>query len=201
MVEGTPSSGASASPSSSLLLRVQAQDREAWQKLVRLYWRLVYSWCRRRGVPEQDAEDIRQLVFQAVAEKISTFRRDRPGDSFLGWLFGITRNKICDYYRQRPHEVTGRPLDKVPAEESPSDLPELDRDVIRLLRAAVELIRPEFTEQTWRAFWLVTIEEQPVADVAAALGMSRNAVYIAKSRVLHRLQDFRDVICGGGPWA
>jgi RNA polymerase sigma-70 factor (ECF subfamily) len=51
-------------------------------------------------------------------------------------------------------------------------------------------IRSEFTEKTWAAFWRVTIEEQAPADVAAELGMSVGAVYIAKSRVLHSLRQW-----------
>jgi DNA-directed RNA polymerase specialized sigma24 family protein len=40
-----------------------------------------------------DAEDVSQEVFVAAAAGLDTFRRDRPGDTFRGWLRGITRNK------------------------------------------------------------------------------------------------------------
>src|SRR5262245_39471180 len=135
MVGGTHAGGSSVSPSSSLLLRVRAQDRNAWQKLARLYGPLVYSWCRRAGVGQEDATDIGQEVFLAVAQKIGKFRRDRPGDSFRGWLFGITQNKIRDYRRRgaRRHEVTGGPPDEAPAEESPCTPPETARDALSIL--------------------------------------------------------------------
>jgi RNA polymerase sigma-70 factor (ECF subfamily) len=50
------------------------------------------------------------------------------------------------------------------------------------------LIEPEFTPSTWQAFQAVVIEGRKEADVAASLGLSLNAVFIAKSRVLARLR-------------
>jgi RNA polymerase sigma-70 factor (ECF subfamily) len=59
----------------------------------------------------------------------------------------------------------------------------------------VGLIRSEFEERTWRAFWGVAVDDRPAAEVAAELGMSPGAVYIAKSRVLRRLrEEFRDLL-------
>jgi hypothetical protein len=46
-------------PSSSLLLRLTERDPEAWQRFVRLYDPLVYSWCRGRwGLPPADDADL-----------------------------------------------------------------------------------------------------------------------------------------------
>ena len=67
----------------------------------------------------------------------------------------------------------------------------------RLYRRALQLIQTEFVERTWRAFLLLTVEGKPAADVAAELGMSLGAVYIAKSRVLSRLrEEFGEVDIG-----
>jgi RNA polymerase sigma-70 factor (ECF subfamily) len=57
-----------------------------------------------------------------------------------------------------------------------------------VFQRALELIRAEFEETTWQAFWRVSVEDQYPADVAADLGITTNAVYKAKSRVLHRLR-------------
>ena len=74
------SAGGPPSIASSLLLRLKAQDAEAWKRLVRLYGPVVYGWCRRAGLRAEDAEDVGQEVFQAVARNIGSFRRERPGD-------------------------------------------------------------------------------------------------------------------------
>ena len=54
---------------------------------------------------------------------------------------------------------------------------------------ALEMIRGEFEERTWAAFWRTTVEGQAPKDVGLSLSMSPGAVRVAKSRVLHRLRE------------
>jgi RNA polymerase sigma-70 factor, ECF subfamily len=185
--------------SSTLLQRVKAQRPEAWARLADLYGPVVYRWCRQTGVSRDDAPDLVQEVFAAVALHIGGFRHDRPGDSFAAWLRTVTRNKILDYYRSR----RGRPVAQggTDAQERFLQVPELPdaaetsdpQEVNRLLvPAGLELVRAEFEEHTWEAFRRAAILGQPPARVAAELGMSVQAVYKAKSRVLRRLRQELD---------
>jgi hypothetical protein len=57
----------------------------------------------------------------------------------------------------------------------------------QLLHWAMEAVRPDFSEQIWQAFTGVSLENRDPIEVADELGMSRNAVYIAKCRVIRRL--------------
>lgn len=52
----------------------------------------------------------------------------------------------------------------------------------------LELIEPEFRPATWQAFRRVVLDGDKPAQVAAELGISENAVLLAKSRVLSRLR-------------
>jgi RNA polymerase sigma-70 factor, ECF subfamily len=188
--------------SSSLLERVQAQDSQAWQRLVDLYGPLVYHWCRRHRLQAEDMADVFQEVFRAVASHITAFRRDRCGDNFRGWLLTITRNKIHDHFRrqQRQVQATGgsaalQQLAQVPDPvEDQQEAADADQER-DLLRRALHLLRDEFEDRTWQAFWRVTVEGQASADVAADLCLSLNAVYKAKSRVLQRFrQELGDLL-------
>jgi hypothetical protein len=85
-----PTGDANSSVGASLLVRLRAGQAGAWERLVRLYGQTVYVWCRGAGVSEADAADVSQEVFAAVARHITEFRRERPGDSFRGWLWTIT---------------------------------------------------------------------------------------------------------------
>ena len=49
-------------------------------------------------------------------------------------------------------------------------------------------MQAEFQPTTWRAFWECVVADRPGAEVAAELGISVDAVYAAKSRVLRRLR-------------
>jgi RNA polymerase sigma-70 factor (ECF subfamily) len=181
--------------SSGLLCRLKASDQAAWGRLVRLYGRLVYRWCRQAGLQAADAEEVGQEVFQAVIRKIGDFEHHRGGGTFRGWLKTITRNKVCDYRRARPPERNGlAEIEALPAlhgdpADSIRDGPEVDEAEVGLvLRRAVELVRGEFRERTWQAFWRVAVNGADPRAVAADLGMTANAVYLARFRVLRRLR-------------
>jgi RNA polymerase sigma-70 factor (ECF subfamily) len=57
-----------------------------------------------------------------------------------------------------------------------------------LLSRGLDLIRGEFAERTWKAFWGTAVEGRDTQHVAHELGMSPGAVRVAKSRVLQRLR-------------
>jgi RNA polymerase sigma-70 factor (ECF subfamily) len=197
-------SEANASLSASLLQRLRSHDDQAWQRLMVLYGPTVLGWCRRAGLAPEDAEDVRQEVFRAVAQSLSDFRRARPGDSFRGWLWTVTRHKVIDHLRLqagRPRAAGGSSawqlLNEVPEASTPpdSDPHGGSAETKVLYQRALGLLRDSFSERTWRAFWGVSVDGRPAADVAAELGMSVGAVYIAKSRVLRRLRDeFADLL-------
>ena len=63
-----------------------------------------------------------------------------------------------------------------------------DQEMAIIVNKTLDLIRPEFEERTWQAFWRAAVEGQPSAVVAEALEMTPGAVRQAKSRVLHRLR-------------
>jgi RNA polymerase sigma-70 factor, ECF subfamily len=176
----------------SLLERVRLRDEPSWQRLVALYGPLVERWCRGGGAREEDAADLAQEIFLAVAEGLGRFERRGPG-GFRAWVRGIARHKLLDYHRrgQRQPAAAGgstvlQQLHEIPDPQSGSD--EDADEVSGLYRRALDLIRGEFEERTWRAFWLSAVEGRDSPAVAAELGMSCGAVRVAKSRVLARLR-------------
>jgi RNA polymerase sigma-70 factor (ECF subfamily) len=186
----------SGSISSTLLARVQAQRPEAWERLVELYGRSVYRWCRRGGLGPSDAADVVQEVFAAVATSIGGFRRRNGNGSFTAWLATITRNKIHDHYRRRrghaPAVGGSTALEQFQQLPDPTDPSEVEETNRLLSRRGLQLIRAEFENHTWEAFWRTAVDGRAAADVAEDLGMSVAAVYKAKSRVLRRLRQELD---------
>jgi RNA polymerase sigma-70 factor (ECF subfamily) len=57
-----------------------------------------------------------------------------------------------------------------------------------LARRALRLIQGEFTATTWKACWETVVQGRSATDVARELGISENAVYIARCRVLRHLR-------------
>ncbi|MBC8874305.1 MAG: sigma-70 family RNA polymerase sigma factor [Planctomycetes bacterium] len=179
----------------SLLERVRNRDDVAWQRLVDLYSPLVFSLCRRSGLKSEDASDIMQEVFAAIARKIGDFRRDRPGDTFRGWVRIITRNEIRMLFRRikdQAHAVGGTSANVRLQEIAEDPLVESEtadnEERSGLYHRALELIRNEFEEQTWKAAIETIVSGRSSVDVAADLGMTPGAVRQAKYKVLRKLR-------------
>ncbi len=199
MSENQPGEPAGAGRKTPLSLLERARgpvrDEVAWNRLVALYHPLVRFWCGRARVTSADLDDLIQEVFAAVARDLMHFRSDRPGDTFRGWLRGITRNQVLMYYRRNQ----GRPTAEggSDAYQRLQALPELNSDpaegedveMSRLYHQALEQVRGEFQDATWQAFWLSAIEGRQTSALVQELAMSAAAIRQAKSRVLRRIKE------------
>lgn len=176
-----------------LLERIRGGDQDAWHRLFKLYGPLVLHWCEQWGVAGADAEDVRQEVFRSVAGGVDNFKRERPGDTFRGWLRVVTRSKLINHLQrqQKLPEAQGGTdaqlrLQQISDQDHSDDPPE---EMSALYHRALELVRLEFEISTWQAFWRAAVEGQSPAVIAAEMGVSTAAVRKAKSRVLIRLRE------------
>lgn len=182
--------------SSSLMEQLRAHHSQGLPRLICLYAPVVVRWCRRAGVQQADAENVLQQVILAIDRGIADFQQ-HSAYSLHSWIYAITRTKLVDHFRtekKHPPAVGGTDfqdhLQNVPDPnlETDSSLlndPHSDRYVV--IRRAMDLVRGEFESTTWQAFWSVVVDEQSPDEVAETLGITCNAVYLAKSRVKVRL--------------
>jgi len=177
-------------------------DPLAWDQFFQRYWRLIYTSARRRGCSEPTAEEIVQEVVLAVFEQRQAFRYDPSRGRFRDWLAAVVRNTVARQRRQPSQRVRGQGGD---TPDVARDLPSTEPQADALWEAAFEqamlailldIVRREVSPETYQAFELVALNEMPGAKVAQITGLTRNAVYLARKRVLRRLQelgaDYRD---------
>jgi RNA polymerase sigma-70 factor (ECF subfamily) len=182
-------------PASLLQQLRQPQPQQAWTRFVQLYTPLLYHWARRLGLQEPDADDLVQDVLVLLVRKLPEFTYD-CNKSFRSWLRTVTLN--C--WRNRCRRL------ELPRSADPADLDGLSNsaaeDVLSeteyrqwLVGRALDLMQTEFQPTTWKACWECVVSGRAAADVAAELGMSVGAVYVARSRVLSRLrQELADLL-------
>jgi RNA polymerase sigma-70 factor (ECF subfamily) len=180
--------------SASLLVSLkQAGSPAAWSRFVRTYSPMLYTWACRIGLQDADALDLVQDVFTTLLEKLPEFSYDADR-GFREWLWVVTRNKYLERARRRslPIDRSVTP-DGVPGRAATS--PEEDDFRRHLLGQLVPALKDQFQPTTWKAFWESVVEGRPAAEVAAELGLSIDAVYKAKARVVARLHgDLADLI-------
>ncbi len=174
----------------SLLHRLRSASSEDWSEFIALYTPLLYHWARQLGVENDAAADLLQDVFVKLLPELPRFRYD-PNQRFRGWLWTVFKSQWLMRKRQvtRQGQSLGPEildnlgkLDNIPGWEQ-----EEYRDLV--MAPALRLVQAEFHATTWQACWAVTVEERPPAEVADELGMTVNAVYVSRSRVLRRLRE------------
>jgi RNA polymerase sigma-70 factor (ECF subfamily) len=182
--------------SASLLQRLREQpDGDAWRRLVLIYTPLLQQWLFRHGLQASDVDDLIQDVLAVVVRELPGFEHNQRTGAFRCWLRTILANRLRGFWRARQarpqatgDSELGHVLDQL--EDSQSGLSQLwdqehDRHVMAKL---LEQIETEVTPTTWQAFRRVVLDGRDEDAVAAELGLSVNAVFIAKSRVLARLR-------------
>lgn len=173
----------------SLLERLRSPaDADAWARFVHIYTPFLFHWADRHGLQPTDAADLVQEVFAQLLKALPTFAYD-PERSFRAWLFAVVGNKWRELQRKRrPMPVAGNApiLAALPAVEIDFDAAEYRSYIAG---RALALIRREYPEATWKAFWAVVVHGRPAEAVAAEFDMTRNAVYLARGRVLRRLRE------------
>ena len=180
----------------SLLVQLRTGSNHiAWQEFAKLYGPVIYGFARKRGLQDADAADLMQDVMRSVSSAIGRLEYDQSHGTFRGWLFTITRNKIFNFLsarRIRPQgsgdSATNRMLENQPDAEDGSDTWEMEYQR-QLASQAMERIKGDFQENTWRAFWLTAVEGVSAADASKQIGLSTGAIYVAKSRVLAKLKE------------
>lgn len=182
--------------SPSLLDRLRSAPAEAdWQQLVDLYTPLIRNWLARHGVQAADTSDLEQEVLAIVVRKVPVFEHNGRTGAFRTWLRTITARCLKDFHRARrlrPAGPGGTDFQMLLAEMADPDsaasrLWDREHD-LHVTRCLLARIRPDFSDQTWQAFARHVCEEIPAAEAARELGITVNAVFIAKSRILARLR-------------
>ncbi|MCH7726001.1 MAG: sigma-70 family RNA polymerase sigma factor [Planctomycetes bacterium] len=176
-----------------LLRGVQEGENGAWSRFVQLYSPWVYYWCRKRGLQPIDAEDVGQEVFVAVSRKVEDFRRGGEGHTFRGWLHTITSNKVKDFWRKDGNSPGGqggataqKVIDQI---EEPPEQADVAKETRMWFQQVLEMVRQNFSESSYLAFVKYVIEEHDASATAQDLGITRNQVFLAKSRILKWLRD------------
>jgi RNA polymerase sigma-70 factor, ECF subfamily len=171
------------------------KNEAIWRQFCLRFEPMLRAYARRLGVPEQDIAD---LVQEILVGFLTSFRNNRY-DPTLGrlrdWIKGIAVNQIRLLYRRRqrperqlpPGSGTSDPWGRIPDEPQLKDA--FDREWEQaVLQQCLEAVREQVESSTYEAFRLCVLEGKPPREVAEALGISRNAVYIGKHRVLGLLR-------------
>jgi len=178
----------------SLIVRLQdPQNERAWMEFVCVYEPFLTRLVRRQGTPERHVPDVTQQILFALARSVDGWRDDGREASFRRWLGRVARNVVIKFLSRERKQVGG--LGGSDFLEALRQAPDATMDDARrqeyereLILWAAELVRADFRETSWRAFWATQVDGRGVAETAAELGVSAGSIYMSRSRILARIR-------------
>ena len=176
----------------SLLSRVRdLSDQAAWREFDAKYRELILRYCRRRGLQQSDAEDVRQMVMLNLAKQLRSFQYEPEKGRFRNYMGQAVANAIHRTFRRPRPEQRG--LDtSVASELTDGSQAALDREwevewMHHHYRLALKSVRESADPKSVEAFEYLLSGETP-QQVARRLGLTQDAVHKVKQRMRDRLK-------------
>lgn len=171
-------------------------DRVAWDRFAARFQKPIIAFALRLGLNAPDAEDVAQESLIAFMQAYREGKYKREAGRLSSWLFGIAYRQAANVRRKKGRAAEVQVTPEAPTEfwsGVPDEAQATPAWQVEWERAALEecmqVVRREVEEKTYRAFEMLVREGRTPDDVAKALGMTRDAVYVSKHRVLKRLSE------------
>ena len=171
--------------------------QEALEKLCRTYWRPIFAFLRRQGIPPTEAEDITQGFFAQLLERRSLDAVRKEKGRLRSYLLGALKYFVADEQRRAMAIKRGKGLRIISLDElrtgegiemEPAD--PMTAEMIYERRWALTVLERVFSrlkEEYWVAGNVALFDalkellsdergSPPQAELAAALGMTENSV-------------------------
>ncbi len=170
-------------------------NQEVWRQFVDRYQPMIERYGMRYGLSAADAQDASQQTLISFCESYQDGKYDVDKGRLRVWLFGIARNQIRNLNRRQQRK------ERQVADESGhtgffNQLPDDDelervwdeewRDSV--IRQCLEEVRDSVDAKSIEAFELFAWRGLDAEEVGRRLGMTPNAVFIAKHRILKRIR-------------
>jgi RNA polymerase sigma-70 factor (ECF subfamily) len=161
-------------PLNELIRRAQNLDKNAFGAIYELYVDGIYRYVYYRLFDKKDAEDVTEEVFIKAMTGISGYQADKG--LFTGWLYGIARNAVIDYYRSSQREKAA--AENMTARQAESLREEPDMFVAEVVRKALAGL----TEDQREVIILRYYAGLKISEIAEQMGKPETAVKALQRR-------------------
>ena len=168
------------------------ENEAAWQRFFDLYAGFVFSIARSKGLKDEDADDIVQVVFADLARNLPTFQYDRAKGKFRSYLTGLVHWRVMDRLKaaKRDAELKASFWEEAKAAASDDDGGFSEREwQAAAVEEALRRIRPEVRPEHYAAFVASAVEGQDTDAVMKLYGLSRDNLYQIRTRLTAKLRE------------
>ena len=167
---------------------------DSWRELAHMYTPIIRGKLKDARLPEEDLDDLTQEILLQLHRKMNGFEHNGRRGAFRRWLRVVTVNQTRSYLRSRP-SLTQLSLEEIePLADDDSEVTGRFDQQYRshVIAKLLGRLRSEFAGTTIEGFERTTIGQEDPAAVSRSLGVSVQAIYISRSRVLKRLRELAE---------
>ena len=166
-------------------------NRKYWERFYELYAGILLNVAYKKGIRNQDAQDILQETMFDITLAITSFRYDRSKGSFRGWIKTIMLRRLYDAYRkaQRAKLCFVEAVDETTWNDAslpkPKELLEqaIDEEwITQIQEESLKRLREEVSVRQFEVFDACEMNNWPTAQVMQVYGISRDVVYQTRRR-------------------
>ena len=167
-------------------------NEAVWREFTERYRPILIAFARKLGLSDDAARDAAQDTLLRFVKEYRAGNYERNRGRLRSWIFTLARSRVIDHKRRGLREVGWRgesAMESIPDQEDVDAVWDAEWRRSLLRQAMLELRgQTKMEEKTVRAFEMLSLEACSTKEVAEALAMSTNSVYLAKHRALEALR-------------
>jgi RNA polymerase sigma-70 factor, ECF subfamily len=172
---------------------VEPSTATEWDSFIQLYEPAMQNWFRKKGLVAADAEDCSQRVLLRLVKSLHSYEASEESGCFRKWLYRVAANEFISFIRSEAKHQRSTHDSVILAELATKSDAALSQELNlemqrRLFFEAARIVESLVSETHWQSFWRTYVLGDSAQSVAAKLGTSVGAIYVAKGRILKLLQ-------------
>lgn len=163
-------------------------DSQAWDEFTDYYANFICMVLMQLHAPQDDLEDLSQTILVKLWQNLSTVKLDRDHARFRTWLGTVIRNTFythCSQAASRKRRDTNAAIANV----VPPDIEDIIESEWRkhIIALVMERLNASFSGKAMSVFTM-TLDGESVDDIASALELTKDSVYVLRNRVQSRFR-------------
>lgn len=160
-------------PDTLITEKIRDGDKEATTEFLEKYNNKIKFWIQKRiGFHKEDVDDLAQDAMMAVLQSLMAGKFDiNKGISLDSYVYGITLNKMKDYFRYLKREE--KDISPISVEQTSKEAEiSMDKDIRRQLQAKLGTLPRKYKDVLYLRFY----KEYSIAEISILLGIPKRRV-------------------------
>ncbi len=163
-------------------------NSQAWDEFTDYYKGFIRMVLMQLQAPLDDLEDLSQTILVKLWQNLSTVELGRDHAKFRTWLGTVIRNTVythCSQAASRKRRDTSAAV----ANAVPPDIEDIIESEWRkhIIAMVIERLNASFSGKAMDVFRM-TLNGKAVDDIASALELTKDSVYVLRNRVQSRFR-------------